>query len=89
MGQSMDRQDFDYQRHLLPQGEMTLHGGTTNVSSLSGLPSDAMIYRLNSGEPEPEMSTFHFGGSGKNGSSPHHDPVGSDSKVQSAASRKR
>lgn len=89
MGQSTDRQDFNYQRHSLPQGEVTLRGGTTDVSSLSGLPSDAVIYRLNSGEPEPGTSTFHFGGSGKNGSSSHHDPAGSDSKVQSAASRKR
>lgn len=99
MGQSTDHRDFDYRPHLLPQG-VTLHGGTADVSSLSGFPSDAVLYRLNSGEPEPGTeqqrstplvgtSTSHLGGSGENGSSSHHDLAGSDSKVLSVASRKR
>jgi hypothetical protein len=98
MVQSTERQDFDCRQHSMSHGEVTLHGGTTDVPSLSGLHSDTVGHRLNSQELEPRTeqqhstplvgtSTCHLGGTGQKGSSSHHDLTGSDEL--SAASRKR
>ncbi|EFI28616.1 hypothetical protein CC1G_13642 [Coprinopsis cinerea okayama7 len=45
---SNDRRDFDFRRHSLPQGEITLHGGTADITMAGLAGSDAVRYRLNS-----------------------------------------
>ncbi|KAF8898722.1 hypothetical protein BD779DRAFT_1666517 [Infundibulicybe gibba] len=40
-----DRPEFDYRRNSHPHGEVTLHGGTADIS-LAGSTSDAVRYRL-------------------------------------------
>lgn len=54
-GQPNDRREFDFRRHSLPQGgEVTLHGGTADISSLSGMPApqDVVRYRLGARKSE-------------------------------------
>jgi hypothetical protein len=42
---AQERADFDYRRHVHPGTEVTLHGGTADIS-LPGSQSDALRYRL-------------------------------------------
>lgn len=43
---SNDRREFDFRRHSLPHGELTLHGGTADIT-MAGLGPDTVRYRLN------------------------------------------
>ncbi|KAF8445956.1 hypothetical protein L210DRAFT_2945697 [Boletus edulis BED1] len=70
-----DRPEFDYRRHSTAHAEVTLHGGTADIS-LAGAGSDGVRYRIgprraNSGPERPLLPALpHFSGS-DNGS--QHD----------------
>jgi hypothetical protein len=69
-----ERPDFDYRRHSHPGAEVTLHGGTADIS-LASPASDALRYRLptrssNSSSDRPLLPALpHF--SGSDTGSPH------------------
>lgn len=58
-----DRGEIDLRRHSVPHGgEVTLHGGTADLSSLSGLTApDAVRYRLGARKSEAISDSQHQG----------------------------
>ncbi|OAX42985.1 hypothetical protein K503DRAFT_766279 [Rhizopogon vinicolor AM-OR11-026] len=68
---TQDRPEFDYRRHTTHGTDLTLHGGTADIS-LPGAASDGVRYRLgprraNSGPERSVMQSLQFSGS-ENGS---------------------
>ncbi|KAF6766012.1 hypothetical protein DFP72DRAFT_865316 [Ephemerocybe angulata] len=99
--QANDRRDFDFRRPSLSHGgEVTLHGGTADISSLSGLAtSDAVRYRLDSRKSDSgpcqqqQRSTplpgsiSGLGSTNENGTSSHHHDDHAASSESDAASQ--
>lgn len=72
-----DRSDFDYRRHSIPHcPEMTLHGGTADISLTGQTTHDAVRYRM--GDRRPESGADYQPILSPHETAPQHDHTSSD-----------